>query len=125
MPQISGQAASFLVAILTGRVRLEFDYGTTRLRDAFAQQYREVSGEDPVQNPSSYRRSNKWGRQYRIYLSLDGPQRHFVQHALGITLTPVAVQHAHRSYNYRFTPPAAAPQLFWDLVALGFRLGDN
>lgn len=125
MPQISDQAASFLVAILTGRVRLEFDFGTTQFRDAFAQQYRDISGSDPVEDRSFFRHSNKWGRQYRVYLSLDGPQRHFVQNALGITLTSVAEQHGHRSYNYRFTASARDPQIFWDLVALGFRLGDN
>jgi len=127
MPQISDLSAAFIKAALADRVRLEFDYptGKVAVRVAFIQQYQSLSGETPPDHPSYLRASNKFGRQFRLYLSLDGPQRHFVETALRVTLTSVAIQHGHRSYNYRFTPRSANPQLFWDLVALGFRLGDN
>src|SRR5688572_6792426 len=126
MTTAASDVITFFRAMLTDKVRLEFDVNANpQRRRNFEAEYRRITGIRPRLNRDHYRvASNKYSEQYRVYLDLGAAQRAAVRQFLrrhGIRLEDTAAQYQHRHYNYRFSVPTRDPHLFWELVECGFR----
>ena len=110
-----------LRAALRGRVRLEYNVNETKadLQREFERRYTELTGERPRIGDGYRRQRAKWSDQYRVYLSLNGPERAYCLET-GVKLTR-SDHYRKNQFNYR----TSTRRLFWDLVEAGFRLGDN
>src|SRR5439155_4831756 len=114
-------AVRMLRALLSNQIRLEFDVSKDKpeYQQEFKERYEELTGTKVRKGATGYNVVGKWGRQYRIYLSLDAARRDSLK-KLGLNPTRNDLYQA-RGYNYRITDQEA----FWGLIELGFRLGDN
>ena len=85
----------------------------------FEEQYRDITGEIPTLGNGYQHQPNKWGREVRVYFNSTADLED------DFTSIDVHVEQGNRPYRDEWQYRTNSFEFFWELVRLGYRLGQN